>query len=523
MQDTGRRFFLKTCSFAAGAAALARVWPIGLAHADGLVLGDPLPFSFDALIAEAQRRAKAPYEEVPIPEPAIMEQMLYDEHEAIHYRRDRAVFPDSPYPMIFRHLGHLFPRPVRMFVLAEGAAREVRYDPALFELPKNSPARKLPKDAGFAGISFQENGKFDPVDKGWLCFLGASYFRGVGENTEMGISARAVAVNTAPPGAEEFPCYVAMYVQGAKTKDDPVIVHALLDSPSITGAYRYTCYRKNGVTMDVDSHLFVRKDIQKLGIAPLTSMFWYGEYGREKRIDWRPEVHDSDCLVMWTGNGGRLYRALENYRDFTISTFTDKNPKGFGLLQRDRDQDHYLDPVYYERRPSLWVEPLHAWGPGHVELVEIPTIDEYHDNIVAYWVPKAQAKAGSKFEHRYRLHWRNDEPYPTELARVFSTHIGRGGEPGTPEPLGVTKFVIEFRGKQLDQVRDPKRVVAKVRTSQGSIVSQRIKTVPDTTRFQVHFDVRPERPGAAELEVMLFIDNKPASECWRYRMEVVKA
>jgi glucans biosynthesis protein len=192
-------------------------------------------------------------------------------------------------------------------------------------------------------------------------------------------------------------------------------------------------------------------------------------------------------------------------------------------VQRDRDQDHFLDPVYYERRPSVWVEPMGAWGAGHVELVEIPTVDEYHDNVVAYWVPGAPSKKGEKFEFNYRLHWRNDEPFPpANLARVGATYIGRGGEPATPDPVGVTKFVVEFRGNVLDEVRDPKQVTAKINTTLGKVVSRKIKRVPDTTRYQVHFDVEPGKPGVAELEVMLFIGTKPVSECWRYRFEVQK-
>ncbi len=514
--------FIHSSACAIGAACLAELWvDPARAKAQGPALGPPQPFDFAELVKTAAARARAPYVEAPKPAPEIMEQMLYDQHEAIHYRTDHALFPDSPYPVIFRHLGKLFPSPVKMYALQDGQAREVLYDPALFTIPKDSVARKLPRDAGFAGLSFQKAGAFDPVDKGWLCFLGASYFRGVGENTEMGISARAVAVNTAPPGAEEFPGYVAFYVASAKTPNDPVVVHALLDSPSIAGAYRFTCHRQRGVTMEIESKLFVREDIAKLGIAPLTSMFWYSEYGRTNHIDWRPEVHDSDGLLLWTGSDRRVWRALENYKEFTTSTFSDKNPKGFGLMQRDRDQDHYLDPVYYERRPSAWVEPLGAWGAGHVELVEIPTVDEYHDNVVAYWVPAAPAKKGSQFAFNYRLHWRDDEPYPApNLARVRSTYIGRGGEPATPDPVGVTKFVVEFAGKVLDEVRDPKRVTAKVKTSLGDIVSQKIKRVPDTTRYQVHFDVEPRRVGTAELETMLFLGSKPLSECWRYRFEV---
>jgi glucans biosynthesis protein len=225
--------------------------------------------------------------------------------------------------------------------------------------------------------------------------------------------------------------------------------------------------------------------------------------------------------LLWTGAGKRIFRALENYKDFTISTFSDKNPKGFGLTQRDRDQNHFLDPVYYERRPSVWVEPLNSWGAGHVELVEIPTVDEYHDNLVVYWVPSAPSKKGSSFDFSYRLHWRNDQPFPpADLALVKSTYIGRGGEPATPDPVGVTKFVLEFQGKVLDDVRDPKQVVAKVKTSLGEIVSQKMKRVPDTTRYQLHFDVKPGKVGVAELEAQLFVGAKAVSECWRYRFAV---
>lgn len=519
---------MQTSVCVAAATMLGRYWDTrALAENQGLSFGPAEPFSFDALVRTARERAAVAYVPVPRPAPEVMDQMIYDEHEAIHYRHDRALYPESAYPVIFRHLGKLFPSPVKMYAVEGKAgeksfAREVLYSPDLFEMPAKSVAKQLPKDAGFAGFSLQENGHFDPVDKGMLCFLGASYFRGIGEDIEMGLSARAVAVNTAPPGKEEFPGYVSFYIEGAKSKDSPVTVHALLDSPSLAGAYKFVCHRKHGVTMEVDCKLFLREDIDKLGIAPMTSMFWYGEYGRKNHIDWRPEVHDSDGLLLWTGNGQRIFRALENYREFTISKFGDSNPKGFGLCQRDRNQDHYLDPVNYERRPSLWVEPLHAWGKGHVELVEIPTVDEYHDNLVAYWVPKTPSKKGTAYDFRYRLHWRNDEPYPAkDLARVSSTYIGRGGEPATPEPVGVTRFVVEFRGSPLDALRDRKQLTAKIHTSQGHILFHKIVPVPNTTRYLLHFDVAPAKPGVAELEAMLFVAGKPISECFRYRMEIL--
>src|SRR3712207_9432237 len=104
--------------------------------------------------------------------------------------------------------------------------------------------------------------------------------------------------------------------------------------------------------------------------------------------------------------------------------------RGFGLLQRDRNFDHYLDGVYYDRRPSLWIEPQGTWGRGSIQLVEIPTDDEIHDNIVAMWVLAEPVRAGQALELRYRMHWSAEEPYPTTLARIVATRFGNGGQAG---------------------------------------------------------------------------------------------
>ena len=136
-----------------------------------------------------------------------------------------------------------------------------------------------------------------------------------------------------------------------------------------------------------------------MGVAPLTSMFWYAEYGREKIADWRPEVHDSDGLAIWNGAGERIWRPLNNPTRIFHTSYLDQTPKGFGLIQRDRVFDHYLDGVGYDRRPSTWVEPLGDWGKGMVQLVEIPTDDEIHDNIAAYWLTDRPTRAGDAFNY----------------------------------------------------------------------------------------------------------------------------
>ena len=123
----------------------------------------------------------------------------------------------------------------------------------------------------------------------WLAFQGASYFRSSGELEQYGLSARGIAIDTALPSPEEFPRFTEFFVE----RDGPAVnVYALLDGPSVTGAYRIHCRKDGIVTTEVEARLFARSDIKRLGIAPLTSMFWYSELNRAGAPDWRPEVHD---------------------------------------------------------------------------------------------------------------------------------------------------------------------------------------------------------------------------------------
>ena len=184
--------------------------------------------------------------------------------------------------------------------------------------------------------------------------------------------------------------------------------------------------------MNVHCELFCRADIARLGVAPLTSMYWYGENERRKAADWRPEIHDSDGLALWTGKGERIWRPLINPPQVQTNAFMDTAPKGFGLMQRDRDfADYQDDGAFYNKRPGIWVEPKGDWGAGAVELVEIPTEDETQDNIVAYWRPARELRKGDSLSFDYRLYWQNSEPaYPDTIAKVVATRLGRGGIPG---------------------------------------------------------------------------------------------
>jgi glucans biosynthesis protein len=517
-----RRDFVRS---AAATAALGLLRP-QLAHAkpETLRFGQPFAFNFDGLIERARKLATQPYHEPYRPAPDVVKHIDYEAHGKIHWKNEVALFADGPptYPVTFFHLGQLFQKSVKMHELRSGQAREILYSPDYFDMPADSIARKLPKDSGFAGFRLQESRtRSDWKTQDWVAFLGASYLRTIGALNQYGLSARGIAVNTTSTTPEEFPDFTEFYIEPAATDRDPVIIYALLEGPSLSGAYRFACTRsKAGVVIETDCALFLRKDIAQLGVAPLTSMYWFGEGDRGYRVDWRPEVHDSDGLAIWSGRGERIIRPINNPHRVVTSSFSDKSPKGFGLLQRDRAYDHYLDGVNYDKRPSVWVEPLSDFGEGAVQLVEIPTDDEIHDNIVAFWVASAPAKAGSALRYKYRLHWLADEPYPaTNVAHVAATRVGRGGEPGRARPKGVTKFVVEFEGKPIDTLPLNDKLNAEITASRGAISYVFVEPVGATKRWRAQFDLTVDGAEPVELRLYLRKGKTTLSETWLYQFE----
>lgn len=499
-----------------------------LAAEPGLRLGPAEPFSFERLIDRAREMAGSTYVPPEEPAPEVVRQLDYDAHGKLRYRPEYALFGDGPgvYPVTFQFVGGFFPKSVLMHVVDGDEAREILYSPDYFTIGEDSPAKALPTGThAFAGLWIQESrlqGDWTKREP-WATFLGASYFRGVGELGQVGMSARGVALNVASGIPEEFPDFVAHWISPAMSESEPVVLHSLLDGPSICGAYRFRIQRTSGVVMDIEKHLFLRQDIERLGIAPLTSMFWYAEYGRETMADWRPEVHDSDGLAIWNGAGERLWRPLNNPTRVFHTSYLDNNPRGFGLLQRDRVFDHYLDGVGYDRRPSTWVEPIGDWGRGMVQLVEIPTDDEIHDNIGAYWLPEQPTRAGDALTYRYRLHWLADQPgFPgAELARVVATRMGRGGQPGKPRPRGVFKFTIEFLGGKLASLPFGVLPEPVIWTSRGTQSLIQMEAVPNDVpgHWRLFFDLTVDGDEPIDMRVFLKQGDTTLSETFLYLFE----
>jgi glucans biosynthesis protein len=518
---TRRRFM------AAASAALAAAGALPARAADELKLAAPQSFSHEALKRRAKDMASRPFLPPAIPSPEVINAIDYDAHGRIRLKPSYALFADGPgrFPVTFFHLGRWFPKPVHMHVVAAGQSREIVYEPSYFDMPADSPAHNLKENAGFAGFRFQES-RLDDQEKrdwkknDWVAFLGASYFRAIGELYQYGLSARGLAIDVTVAGVnEEFPDFTNIYFETPRNDANAVTVYALLEGPSVVGAYRFVMQRLAGIIMDVDAALFLRRDVSRFGIAPLTSMFWYSETAKPTAVDWRPEVHDSDGLAMWSGTGEHIWRPLNNPPRVTASAFVEQNPRGFGLLQRDRNQDHYHDGVYYERRPSLWVEALGQWGKGTVELIEIPTDDEIHDNIVAMWVPADRAAAGKSYDFSYRLHWLADEPYPSPLARCVATRLGNGGQPGQKRPKGVRKFMVEFLGGPLKDIAHGVKPEAVLSASRGSFSYVFTEAVPDDVpgHWRAQFDLTVTGADPVDIRCYLRNGDQVLSETWLYQ------
>jgi periplasmic glucans biosynthesis protein len=479
---------------------------------EGFHLGPSQPFDFETLATRTRELAASPYVPPVIKASDTIERIDFEAQLDIEYRPDRTIMPGTPTPIRLFHPHQFAKEGVHVHLVQSGSAREIEYNPDLFTFgPKAAFARDLPPDVGFAGFRV-----LNPNLKGdWLAFQGASYFRSSGELDQYGLSARGLAVDCGL-SPEEFPLFTHFYLEPA---NDGVVVYALLDSASIAGAYRFVCRKQKTVTMDAEARLFARKHIKRLGIAPLTSMFWYSELSRADAPDWRPEIHDSDGLAIWTGDGERLWRPLNNPKAVMTNSFVDRTPKGFGLLQRDRNFDNYEDDgVFYDRRPSLWIEPLSDWGEGAVALVEIPTDAEIHDNIVAFWLPKRPVNAGDELAFSYRLHWTSEEPFVPPIARVVSTRRGRGGRPGVVERHAYVKYVIDFAGGEIGRYQTGDPVEPVITTSRGKVVEPYAIRVNTTDRWRIVFDLDPQ--GTLPVDMRAFLrrtSGEALTETWLYQ------
>jgi glucans biosynthesis protein len=495
------------CPVAAGASADAAAWPAEVP------LGPARPFSFEGLSREAAALAVRPYTAPPAAATGLAHAIDYDAFGKIAYHPSATLWGSAPGDrgVRFFPVGRPAPIPLAMHVVNGGLARQVTYSADLFDIPADSPLRRLdPAAAGFGG--FRVMNADHTTD--WLSFLGASYFRSADPFNQYGLSARGLAIDTATPRPESFPTFTAFWIERNPT--GPLTIYALLEGPQVCGACKIVNDRSAaGLTQRIDLQLHFRQAIGRLGLAPLTSMYWYDQNDRTPADDWRPQIHDSGGLSIWTGAGERIWRPLADPPRVITSAFLDQHPRGFGLTQRDRDFGDYQDDgVFYERRPSAFVEPIGDWGRGVVQLVQIPTDGETNDNIVAFWTPARPVSPGQRLDVSYRLHWSVEEPTPVGVARVTATRSGRGGRPGQDVPAGRRKFVVDFEGGALAGLDRASGVEAVVETHPGAVFDVVCYPLAVARRWRLMFDVAADAGHTVELRAFLRRGGEALTETW---------
>ncbi|WP_258869588.1 glucan biosynthesis protein [Paracoccus thiocyanatus] len=446
--------------------------------------GKQQPFSFDLLTQQARKLAGHAYRPPVIEEAEILEQVDFDRHNEIRFHEGRELWDDHSAPSRARFFfpGRYFKQPVHIHTLENGLATEIPFSLELFDIPKDNPARRLSRTEGFAGFSVMDA----KTRRDWMAFLGASYWRTAGYSGQFGLSARGIAVDTAiPDGPEEFPLFTHFWLE--PETEHGMTTYALLDGPRVAGAYRIVSRRGKGVMQEITARIFVRDAIERLGVAPLTSMFWFGKNTPRISPDWRPEVHDSDGLEILTSGGERIWRPLNNPPHTMANTFAAPSVKGFGLMQRERNFDQYQDDgVFYDKRASAWVVPQGDWGDGTVTLVELRTDDEIHDNIVAFWQPAGPAKAGDEYELSYTLSWLKDSPLRGTTGDFTAIRIGAGGIPGQPRPEEVVKIVCDFTPHSLGPDDKPR---FEITASRGVISNDAVYPIVGGQNWRAMFDL----------------------------------
>ncbi|WP_349616399.1 glucan biosynthesis protein G [Azotobacter salinestris] len=485
-------------------------------------------FGFDEVAERAKRLAREPYA-VPVSNlPAELVGMTFADHQQIRLRPEKAYWAgeQTRFKLGFHHQGMHFAMPVRINEVVDGTAREIAYDPSRFDFGSLHIDPGAIERLGYAGFRvlypINQADKRDEI----ASFLGASYFRVVGQGQVFGLSARGLALDTALPSGEEFPQFREFWIERPEPHDQHLTIFALLDSPRATGAYHIVLHPGRDTRMDIKARLYLRGPVGRLGLAPLTSMFLFGDNQPSPQLNFRPQIHDSSGLLIHDGNGDWIWRPLQNPRQLSVTPYHLEDPRGFGLLQRSREFSDYEDlDDRYDLRPSAWVEPLGKWGPGSVELVEIPSADETNDNIVAFWRPQVMPVSGQPLDFAYRLHWTRNEAalYPGGSAWVRQTLRSRGEfrqRNLVRQADGSTLLLVDFEGPALQALAPDTPLASQVSVDHnGELLENSLRYHPAIRGWRLTLRLKikdPQRP--VEMYAALVKGDRRLTEIWSYQL-----
>jgi glucans biosynthesis protein len=467
------------------------------------------PFTFDILLEDAKRRAAASYSPQRNTVPSALDKLSPEQYRSIHFNSDAGIWRSEKLPFRLELLRAAPNSPtVTLSTVEDGIATDVVATTAMFQISGATPAQLGKVSVPLSGFRVRSRINSPKVWDEFLVFQGASYFRAVAKNLLYGLSARGLAIDTGEPSGEEFPVFTHYWIERPSAKANAIVIYALLESKSTTGAYKITAQPGVETQTEVELTLFPRAEMRVVGIAPLTSMFLFDETNRGRLDDYRPEVHDSDGLQIATKSGEQLFRPLANPLKLQVSSFTTQVPQGFGLVQRSRQQSDFEDfDAQYERRPSAWITPKGDWGAGAVELVEIPSGRETNDNIVAFWRPAQPLPPGHAAQFAYNVTWSDEPPLPKGMGKVVATRSGASLD----RKRRVFLLDIVGAGEKLDGLR------LDLSSSAGAISNSTLVSNGERHGLRASFEIDPKDADVIEMRLKVMRGDTPVSETWLYR------
>jgi glucans biosynthesis protein len=506
-----RRDFLKLAMAGAISGATSALGLPLAAEAAGDSPNAPTPFGATTVLELSRALAKKPFEAPKSPLPDPFSSLTYDQYVAIRPKPGSAVWSGNNVGFAIEplHRGFIFSTPMDIYIVEGGFARKLVYDSSAFDFGKLVIPGNLP-DIGFSGFRVLRTSEAGGAYEVAL-YQGASFFRAQARGQNFGVTARGLSIRTAEPQGEEFPLFRSVWIEKPTLTDNVLVVYALLDSPSLTGAYRFTLRPGEATIIDTELTLTTRAAVDHFGVSAMSATYLFGQLDHKRPDDIRPMVHEIDGLQMLTGKGEWIWRAISNRNTLQISAFSDSNPHGFGLLQRERSLEAYQDDdAHWELRPSLWIEPIGDWADGEVRLVEIPSDSENNDNVIAYWRPRASLAANAEIAFAYRQFWCWTPPARPPLATVVESREGKIGSKWR-------RFIVEFSSDAFAKPERLAEVKPTLTANPGKITSLRTFSSAERMTYRVVFDLEPTSDGVSELRLVLEADGKPASETWLYR------
>jgi len=480
-------------------------------------------------LERAQNPFHSPREDLP---PVLRQDKLdYDKYREIRFRRDKALWTvaDAPFRIEFFHPGYLYQEPVHVNEFTLTHVQPIRFVQDFFDYGSLHIQDQIPANTGYAGFRvlypLNVTNRLDELG----AFLGASYYRLLGRDQHYGLSARGLALNCGENGQpEEFPIFTDWWLGKPQHDDTELRLFAILDSVSAVGAYEFLIRPGETTVASVEAVIYLREPdkikvvnpnqfpIKTLGLAPLTSMFWFGKNSERKPDDYRPEVHDSDGLLIRMGNGETLWRPLDNPSVLRHQIFNAPNIRGFGLMQRERSFAAYQDSFNpYHLEPSVWVEPHGLWGEGSLHLVSLNSGFEGLDNIVAFWDPKNKPAPLQPYRFGYSVYWTMENDFKLSDNKAVSTRVGQD-----LSCQDCRQFIIDFAGPKLDHLPETNGPESIANCSGNAVIlNDQVIRCPELNTWRVILKMQP-KPGntdPVDLRCTLQQGTNILSETWTYQ------